>query len=52
VLAEVQEPGDTFREGWLASFLLGESERRSEALAKAFSQREAATAEAADVAAA
>ena len=32
-IAGVQEPGDTLREGWLASLLLGESERRSEALA-------------------
>jgi hypothetical protein len=40
------------REGYLVSLLLDESERRSEALAKAFSEREAAEAEAAEVAAA
>jgi hypothetical protein len=51
-IAGVQEPGDTLREGWLASLLLGETERHSEALAKAFFKREAAEAEAAEVAAA
>ena len=40
------------RGGYLASLLLDESERRSEALAKAFSEREAAEAEAAAKAAA